>query len=332
MWSHQIPGKVNLVKALNDTVVVGGEDGVYLFDYDKNRRGFHATDAAVTSVRVLEDGKTVITTSDGTIRMLGGGLTPIWERTIPGYVGYDSAIDAVGGLIVCGSMDGYVYVFDNNGTYLWKHLIGSYVTNVRLLVDRIVAASDRQVYILDLDGRVRRNLDLTGYVRSAKITDTEILVGMSDGVLYAYNVTGGLTWNLKLNQHVSAIDVDGDITVGTRDKQIIRLRGDGVYMWVINVSDAVVSVRSDGGDVVAATLDGRVYAYNSRGVLVWYYEAEGRPSALSVSDGRVLAGTTVGRIYYSKIPRIEGTSSLIFIFAAAAILAVAFILAARSWR
>jgi outer membrane protein assembly factor BamB len=229
-------------------------------------------------------------------------------------------------------MDGFIYLFDRQGVFKWKRLIGSYVTNVRILPDRVVAVSDRQVYTLDLDGTVRRNLNISGFIHSSTITDDYIVTGMDDGVVYAHNLSGDLMWNHRVGSQVGSMVGAENITIGSADGQLIHFSGEGDVIFKRNLTDSIVSVESIGDYILAGTRDNKVHLYNSMGGLRWYYGTEGRPIVLSIQDRNILSGTTTGRVYYSKLPRRDVMLS--FMLSAAIILLVgaAILVVSKSWK
>jgi WD40 repeat protein len=331
VWAQEIPGKISTLKASGELILVGAENGVYLMDLGKSTRWSYPTTGQVTSARFLDRGRILVSSADGSMLMLHSNGSLIWERYIPGYVGSDDAIDTDGKSILCGSMDGFVYMMDYEGAYRWKHLVGSYVTNVRLLGDRAVAISDRQVYILDLDGKVRRNLDVSGYVRSAYVGGDRVIVGMSDGIVYAYNVNGSLAWSHKVGEYISAVDGSDNVTVGSREMHLFYLTRDGALLWSANMSAPVLSAEPSDGGILVSTADNKLHVYGTGGILKWYYDTDGRVSAMAADGENVLSGTTTGWVYYAKLSKKDPSTPLL-VPAIVIIVAAAIVLMYRSWR
>jgi len=330
VWSHKVPGKVVSVDVQGELILVGGENGVYSLDNNGILVGFYPTNAAVTSLRRYDG--ILAAASDGSLTKLDLSGNLLWERQLPGYIGYDDAVDSSEKGILCGSMDGFIYMLSDDGTFRWKHLVGSYVTNVRLLNDTAVAVSDRQVYILDLEGRVRRNLNIIGYIRSADVSDDTIVVGMDDGDVRAYGLNGELYWRMNTSSHVSAITARGNVTVGTRDGRVIRLGRDGTLLWSRNATAGVAAIEDSDGALVVATLDNAVTAYTSSGTPQMTFKADGRMYALASDGQRLIAGTTTGAVNYYKLPQSDRGSSFITSAAVVVVLGGALILIVRGWR
>jgi hypothetical protein len=330
IWSYSLNGKANSVTALNESILVGAESGVYALDYDKGLLWFDGTQAAVTAVS--SRGNIVAAESDGTVLLLNRSGGIIWERQIPGYVGYDEAIDIWEGDIVCGSMDGFIYSFDNGGTFKWKHLIGSYVTNVKIVNDTIVAGSDRQVYLLDLDGRVRRNLGLSGFIRSFGVTDNVIAVGMDDGRLYGYDLRGNLRFSSDVGENIDAMDASGGIVLGTKEGHLMLFREDGRMLWKTNVTSGVIAVKSDGENILASTMGGKVELYDMDGLERWYYEPNGKATALSINGKNIVSGTSVGKVYYSRLIKRDSASSFMISVAVVLVIGAAILVVGKSWK
>jgi LPXTG-motif cell wall-anchored protein len=331
LWSRPFQGRISVIEPVDGGVLVGAENGVFLVDGSNVQRWYHPTGGAVTSISSV--GGFIVAASDGSLLLLNesGGLE--WDRHIPGYVGYDAAVDADGQSILCGSMDGFVYMLDRNGTFLWKHLVGSYVTGARIVGDTVVAVSDRQVYYLDLEGRVRRNLGLQGYIRSFAIAPEAVYVGMDDGFVYGYGLDGSLSWSRDLGEYVSAMDYDGNLTVGSKEMHLFRFGAGGGPMWALNLSDGVVAVKSGGGYVLASTLDDKVRLFNDRGVLMWFYDADGRAVSLAFGGGDdIYAGAATGRLYRSRMPQTGESSPALLAAAVLVLVGLAVFLVRRSWR
>jgi len=331
IWGYRLGGKVNSLAPLGNAILIGSESGLYLLDYNKALEWYHPTDEPVTSVSAHKD-RIIASSSDGMLLLLDKTGKLVWDRRIPGYVGYDKALAADDGGILCGSMDGFVYMLDWKGTYLWKHLVGSYVTNVGIIRDNIIVVSDRQVYLLDPDGKVKRNLDIKGYIRSSAIGGDMVVVGMDDGVVRAYDLNGTALWANNLSENIGPMDMDGNITVGTKERHLTMLGSDGKLYWKLNVSDSVIAVASSPEFVLVGTMDNKVHLYSIGGALRWYYGTEGRPNTLSIRDRDAVSGTNAGRIYYSRIPKKDAITSLMLSAAVIVILAAMLALISKSWR
>jgi hypothetical protein len=329
-WTYYMPGRVNAIEVMNDSALVGAENGAYLLDWGGKVLWFHPTGAAVTAVK-SSDG-VFVASDDGALDRLRPDGSLVWQRHLPGYIGYADALDSDGRGTLCGSMDGFVYMLDGNGTYLWKHLVGSYVTAVKMLNDTVVAVSDRQVYFLDMEGRVRRNLDITGYIRGAVVSDKTVVVGMDDGTVDAYNLSGGLIWSRETGGYISAMEGGENVTVGTRERNLFHYLSDGSLLWELNLTSGVNALAVSGDSIVAGTLDNQVTVYSGGGLPKRYYETDGRPSVVAVIEPHLVAGTTTGRIYYARLPMRDASASLIIPAAVVLIIGAALFLMLRSWR
>jgi len=215
---------------------------------------------------------------------------------------------------------------------MWKHLVGSFVTGAYLLADRVVAVSDRQVYVLDVDGTVRLNLDISGYIRQAMVSEDLIVVGTDGGYLKAYGTNGEKRWEEKLGEYISVVDGNGNVTVGTREQHLFSYGENGKLRWKLNMTDGVVALKSTDDMVVVGTKDNKVFIYSSDGSLRWFYPTEGRASAIAVDNGNVLSGTTDGWIYYSKLPRRDMLGSFVIAVAVVVVVTAALTMVSRSWK
>jgi hypothetical protein len=329
LWSYQLEGRINSLTLDNSTILVGYDGGVQSLSYSKRVNWIYKTSAAVTAIKANET--ILVATSDGYVRMLDRGGRLLWERQVPGYIGYDSAADFGHDMIVCGSMDGFTYMFDKDGVYKWKRLIGSYVKAVHILNDTILAVSDRQIYLLDFDGRVKRNYNIRGIIRAYDLSGDKSTVALDDEYLYQYNKTGGIVWNYNLNEQANNIDTGYNLTVGTRDGKVLKFTKYGRVAWSKNVSDSILAFKADKDYVLVGTLDGKVILLSPDGSVRWYYDVVGRPAAIETYDTNIVSGTTTGRIYYTKMPKKDLKTSFEISAVVVGIVCLALVMVWRNW-
>ena len=329
-WTYVAGDKVNTIEPAEDGIYVGSDRGIKSIGYSKNFRWSYETFGEVNAISVGEN--ILIGTSKGELKMLDKGGKILWEREMPGYIGYGGATDMNEAGIIAGSMDGYVYMFNTTSDYLWKRLIGSYVRNVRLLRDRIVAVSDRHVYFLDYDGTVRMSVNIPGRIRDCSILDDMIVIGMDDDIVYGYNLTGSLLWSFSAGERITGISVWEDIVVGTDRGRVMVADMGGRVKTVINASSTVSHVHDCRAGIVVATLDDRIGVYSRDGILRRYHYVEGRTTKVASRGDEIVSSTSMGNVYFMRVPVSDGlTSALVLAFAAFILVASSYIVA-RTWR
>ena len=329
-WILKNGNPVHSMILTETNIIFGDEYGIESLGYIRNRVWRYPTDSPVTA---LKNHKGIYaSTSDGSIIKLNDSGKLIWSRDIPGYIGYGNALDADEYRLLTGSMDGFIYMFDTNKTFQWKRLIGSYVTNVKILEDRLIAISDRQVYIVDFDGRVRRNLNISGYIRRAAIMKDRIIVGMDDLNLIGYDLNGSVIFNNNIGSPITAIKADENILIGTQDGEIILFSKEGKQSWRYEMNQSIVDVKNTETGIFASTKDEKIIQFTLGGSPKWMFKTEGRANIIKAYDLNVVSATNLGGIYFVKTSRKESIFSLGMIISIILILSAAIFMAAKALR
>jgi hypothetical protein len=331
LWTSTPGGRINSITALNNTLLVASDTGLHSLDYNKVYRWRYPTKSPVTAVH-LSGNRIIASTQDGQIILMDLDGRIIWERTIPGYVGFDQAIDSNEDMIILGAMDGFVYALHWDGFYNWKRLVGTYVQDVRAYDDRIISVSDRQVYLLDTNSTVRMNLNIIGFIRSSAIGSETISIGLDDGALYNYCKDGYLNYRLNLAQYISSIDEGQDLIIGTREGTLIRIDDTGGIIWSANLSAAAVEVKTDGENILASTVDGRVTLFDSDGNVRWHLTTDDRPEKITLFGRNIAAATGEGRIILLRITERNVTDSIMMGAALIVIIISALLVVKSSWK
>ncbi len=330
MWGYQLDGRINALISTNNSFLVGDDQGVYRLGYSRNLIWSYPASSSVKAVKQVDDA-VLAASEDGFVRLFDVRGHLLWERTIPGYVGFPKALDMRDDVVLVGSMDGFVYMLGKNGDYKWKRHIGSYVTEISIYGESIIAVSDRQVYILDLNGGVKRNLNIKGYIRRASIAKEKAVVALDDKKLYLYDTNGMIIWDTNLNDDITALDAGEDILVGTKGGMVYDFALNGSRNWVANVTYHVLAVESGEGYGVVSTIEGKTILFSSHGNTRWYYETEGRSTIFDSYDNNIIAGTSHGRIFYSKLPKKDPATSMVMVGAVVVIFGVAAYMVFRNW-
>lgn len=164
----------------------------------------------------------------------------------------------------------------------------------------------------------------------------EIIVGASDGILRAYDISGAKRWEYNIGQvpysiYVSDIDGDGraDIVIGTgridqgafeySSGTVTVLTHFGRLKWSYETTSAVkglyvYDIDGDGNlDVLASSNDGKLYALNNNGKEKWnrFTGSMSHPFVANVlggADKSIIHGTAV----LNKNGRIVNTAPHLF--------------------
>ena len=330
LWSYKIGGKVNSMEYNKDKIFVGSDDNI-LYAISKN--GYlswkYPADNVITGLHAGDD--IVFSSMDGLIYMVDYNGTTKWSRRLPSYVGYDKAIHSRNGIVSVGLVNGVIYVLDKYGAEIGEYNTGGYVLETRVLEDRIIAVSDRQVFSLDLNGTLVGTFNLNKFVRTASVTDDYVVVGLNDGEVYCYDVSGTLFWAYKTDDQIGTVHADKNlVSAGTKNKRLFLFNVNSSLMWQRDTSDSIAATFISEPYVAVSTLDNKVYLYYTDGRLKWIYPTEGRVLNLLISDKYLISGTNGGWVDLSELPQ-KSKDEVMFVAASVAVLLLfAFLISVRS--
>ena len=167
----------------------------------------------------------------------------------------------------------------------------------------IVAAQDRKVHALTLDGTLRWQYEAEAGMYALHVADLEgdgrpeVVIGADDDRVYVLEAEGRLRWAYRTGGRVTrvlAADLDSDgrreVVAGSWDGNLYLLSGDGQLRWTVPVGAAAASLAAadldnDGhGEVLAGTQTGALHAVGADGRLRWSYDTGGYIRALRVTD------------------------------------------------
>ena len=133
--------------------------------------------------------------------------------------------------------------------------------------------------------------------------DGKILIGNSDGKLYAFYNDGRVAWTYSTGGWISGSPVvtdDGTIYFGSSDGRLISLNHDGSFKWAFTGGIWIhePSVGADGTVYFGGT-DHSIYAIHPNGTLKWKYETQGFVDTAPVigDHGTLVAGSSDGYLY-----------------------------------
>ncbi len=228
---------------------------------------------------------------------------------------------------ILGIGNGHVIVLSADGQMRWKFTANDRIRSVWVGdVDldgqnEILACSDdrsgRNVYVLNSSGECKWEYTVGNHARAFSISALPggpIAVGSEDGRVYGFNSRFTKIWDYKTGGwvrgvHVSQIQDQVRIAVGSEDRSVSLLTGDGRFLWRKFSSHRVLSVhimqavREEQALVLAALEDGFLFAYRFDGQLEWKYNLGDRLSTVYASDingdgsSEILIGSANGEVH-----------------------------------
>ncbi len=318
---HSSKDSISSISVSDKCVAVGSEDNsLYFFDTNLDLRWRYESTDWVTST-ALSDEFVVIGSLDNKITVLTHNEEVEWERYLETYVEYPHALDASGDTIAVGTRDGYLHIFDKGGELRSRQKTCAYLIFVKILEDSIIAVSDRQIHVFDLDGGKIKSTPLNSHIRSAYVSETHIAAGLGNNELTLFDKDGTLMWSRNLPDQIGSVYVSKNYVVaGLRDWSIHLFNINGEAKWRKQLSDSVISVSTEGNHVLAATLDERLHLFNLNGVTRWEYLTKGRVKDMQITRLGVFAGTSFGETYYFRVS--NDTPSMIFVISVTIIVLV----------
>jgi len=157
-----------------------------------------------------------------------------WNHTIPDRVNVIAMLNDT--VYVC-SEDGLIYAYGKNGRMLWSYQTGGAVKALHASEYGILAGSvDGFLYLLDNNGILvwmKRVPSYIGYKDAVDSSNETVVAGSIDGSVYTFDANGVFQWHFKTDSYVlSTRIVDGKIIV-VSDKKIYFLNdsGESVYNY-----------------------------------------------------------------------------------------------------
>lgn len=214
-------------------------------------------------------------TSGGSSGSGGGSSNAVllWTATLPDTV---TAVDMRpdGAVVVAGTADGNVTLFNSSGTTLWAVPSGGPVSAVGIADDgnSIVAGTGDRLMMLDAAGRIVWTVDARSRVLGAGISPDgdRCAAGTVAGDLLVTDNRGGILQDILLGSAVNTVAAGSDdalIAAGTENGTICFLDAEGDVLWTHDAGSPVLSVSmtGDGTVIGAGTGDGAVVMLDSEG-------------------------------------------------------------------
>jgi len=264
---HQ--GPVKAIATTGDRIATGGADGaVRVMTLAGDHVGTSTLDCPVNGVAIDGTGRVAIAAKDGSVRV----FDPAVRRTY--VVGdHDHWVMAVawsgdGRWIASGSEDGTIGLWEPDGAGVRRVVLGRPVNSVDWRGDLIAAGSgDRNVYLTDGDGTLRRILDgATQMVWSVRIAPDGSRVAWTgrDRHLRIAPVEGGhpvevaahtaQAWSVSWHpdgDRLATASADGTVALWTPDGAPIERVPVGSWARGAEMRGETLFVATETGDVVA---------------------------------------------------------------------------------
>jgi len=193
--------------------------------------------------------------------------------------------------VVTGSDDGYLYAIHGDGTLYWRINLGSRIRTTAAIddingdsYDEIAVGTENALYIIDYAGNILQNIPMASVTASPVMFDADgdgdkdIVFGIIDSLIMAYDYTGAFLWSVKLDgipQGSPAIgDVNGDgygeIVIGT----------DSGTLYILNSSTTGIPEREIGSTFIVDGLNGIVdihlSGFRTKNFAFTIYDVSGR--------------------------------------------------------
>ncbi|MDN7013416.1 hypothetical protein FGW20_10270 [Methanoculleus sp. FWC-SCC3] len=240
----------------------------------------------------------------------GGGscnAVLLWTATLPDTV---TAVDMRpdGAVVVAGTADGNVTLFNSSGTTLWAVPSGGPVSAVGIADDgnSIVAGTGDRLMMLDAAGRIVWTVDARSRVLGAGISPDgdRCAAGTVAGDLLVTDNRGGILQEIPFGSAVNTVAAGSDgalIAAGTENGTIRLLDAEGDVLWTHDAGSPVLSVSMTGDGIVigAGTGDGAVVMLDGEGQgdPVWTAASAANTVHLDADGSALGAGTGGGYAY-----------------------------------
>ncbi|MFH1511475.1 MAG: PQQ-binding-like beta-propeller repeat protein [Candidatus Woesearchaeota archaeon] len=228
--------------------------------------------------------------------------SPIYSDITTGDINGDGKKE-----IICKSNNDEIFALSATGSRLWTYSFKTETELERLFLEKDsikIICSNPVLADIDDDGK------------------DEIIVGSSNGRMYAIKGDGTLIWSFKTNGAVHSTpaieDINGDgrkeIIFGSSDKCLYALDSKGQRIWSfetgleVESGVAVCDINNDGRkEIIFGSNDNRIYALNDEGDLLWQFPTQGPINATprigdihNNGQLKIIVGSHDGFVYVIK--------------------------------
>jgi outer membrane protein assembly factor BamB len=229
--------------------------------------------------------------------------------------------------ILFGTEQGKVFALDSSGNVMWVFSAGGAVRggiNIFYVGKnkdvRIVFGSlDKNIYLLNSKGKAEKIIPAEAGIESTPVVfEDNIIVGMNNGEIRAYNILGKVAWEYKTNSKITSEAVPlkssnpGCFVIGSTNNSIYCFDGKGKLLWSFETTGSiyskavVVDVNEDGvEEIIFGSADNKVHVLSPEGTEMWNFETNfwiiGSPLVLDIDkDGsiEVIVGSYDNSVYF----------------------------------
>lgn len=205
-----------------------------------------------------------------------------------------------------------VYLYDQNGTILWRYPV-SHSRSVAISSDseRIVAGGDH-LLLFDRKGNVIWRYKPESRIQGIAVTtDGCTICAAIDTGLRIFSLDDGRTtanasWSFDTGDPIKSVSIDGggsNIAAGGDSGNVYFLSGDGRLLWTYRTGNngIKVAVSHDGSTVAAASHQRVVLLLNRNGRLLWKSPMPRQITDVSISrDGSTLVLASGGIFMFNR--------------------------------
>lgn len=249
-WSRDLGGLVTSSPTVVDgRLFIGARTGaVHALDAATGERLWrYQTGGAVSSSPAVADGMVLIGSGDRRLYALDAATGDVrWSAETSGAV--DSSPTVSDGLVVVGSFDGGLYAFAlSDGQRKWRCELGGWVHSSPAVADGLALVGTVRVTVgqapvlcwVDLATGERKAAyeGTDSFYSSPTVWDDLVLIGCRDGLLYAFDRSGGRvqpTWTFATRQavHASPVIAGDTILIASSDGWLYALRqAKPIHVW-----------------------------------------------------------------------------------------------------
>jgi outer membrane protein assembly factor BamB len=306
IWSFETEGAVVSSPALDrdGTIYVGSSDNnLYaVLPNGKLKWSCDLGSDVITSPSIGPDGTIFVGSMDGVWYALDTEGTVRWSLETEGYFTHASVPVGDDGTVYMVEEDGHwLYAMDKDGNQLRTTLIPGIIRGCpavahdgTVYVAAFGGSDFSMVYAVSPEGEIEWTFNTTGFVNHAPAVDDAGMVyfGSSDGVFYALNADGTVSWTHEdvpsFSLSSPAIDSDGIVFIGLKDGDMATILESSVH-FDITTGDEIWSSPAIGseGRVYFGSNDGNLYALE-------IYEAE--PRSETMDSGNLSFFSLIGLV------------------------------------
>ncbi len=205
--------------------------------------------------------------------------------------------DALHGAV---STEERVYLFDRDGTMLWRYPVTSGRSVAISSEDPYIVSGGDRLLLFDRNGTVLWNYAPGSRVQSVAVDeDAHTIYAGIDTNLTAFSLddehrNASISWSVDVQDRIESISIGGEesgIVAGTESGNICFFSTDGRLLWTYRTGGDTIRacISHDGSTVAATSVQRSVFLLNRNGHLLGKHSTHERVTDVSISaDGSTL--------------------------------------------